>query len=101
MFKAEFLAQDLRQDEMIHQILDSVEKLESVFHQVVNSFDDKIKSFQSRIDDINKASHLVQLKIDKLKQTGSKVTKVFSNYKYPANSCFQEYQSLFKLNSNL
>lgn len=100
MFKAEFLAQDLRQDEMIHQILDSVEKLESVFHQVVNSFDDKIKSFQSRIDDINKASHLVQLKIDKLKQTGSKVTKVFSNYKYPANSCFQEYQSLFKLNSN-
>ena len=85
---------DLRKEETIKQIADSLEYLEKVATDVFSRISNRVEDNHSRLRAVNDRVNLAQAKIDTLKGS-HKATKVFSSAKYPAAEQIDEYGSVF------
>ena len=86
---------DLRKEETIHQIADSLEYLNKVANDVFSRITTRVAENRTRIQKINDRVNLAQAKVEKIKGGSNKATKVFALSKYPANEKFEEYKILF------
>lgn len=89
---------ELRREETIHQIADSLDYLDKVADEVFLKINTKVTDNRSRLQRINDRVSLAQAKVDKIKGS-KKATKVFACAKYPAQDDLEEYKMLFPLNS--
>lgn len=80
----------LRHEELIKQLSDTLELLDVATTQVFGGIESKISDFKKCLHEIDQRVEVVQTKINHLRQSGNKATKVFSNYKYPKSEfrCF-------------
>ena len=86
---------DLRREETIRQICDSLDYLEKVANDVFNRISNRVSENHSKLRAINERVNLAHARIDKVKDS-KKATKVFSSAKYPAEKSPSEYQTVYK-----
>lgn len=85
---------DLRREETILHIADSLNYLQKITNDVFSRIGKKVEEFGKRLNALNKRTSIAQAKINKIRGS-SKAIKVFSNYKYPAPEEFEEYKTFF------
>ena len=88
------VAPDLRREETIHQICDSLDYVDKVANDVFNRISSRVADNHARLRKVNDRVSLAQAKIDKIKGT-KKATKVFSGSKYPAVNEEEHYKSVY------
>ena len=86
---------DLRTEETVHQIVDSLSYLDQVANDVFTRIHNKVSENQTRLQKINDRVNLTQAKVDKIKGS-NKATKVFASAKYPAPELTEVYPTAFK-----
>lgn len=86
---------DLRREETIKQLCDSLDYLDSVANDVFTRISQRVADNHGKLRSINDRVNLAQAKIDKIKGT-NKATKVFSGAKYPSVDEEEAYRSLYK-----
>ena len=84
---------DLRREETILQIADSLEYLEKVANDVFTRISNRVAENRTRLQKVNDRVSLAQARVDKLKGS-NKATKVFASSKYPAENVQQNYNTL-------
>lgn len=95
-YQVPVVAPDLRHEETIRQICDSLDYLDKVASDIFKRISSRVSDNHTRLKSINDRVNLAQAKIDKIK-CSNKATKVFSSAKYPASGDSQdEYGSIFK-----
>lgn len=98
MREIKLIDENLRSEEIIHQISDALEALTEATEEIFNAIDCKVSQFQSRLQQIDNQTAVVTQKIDLVRQRGNKATRVFSVNKYPKNNLrLPEYQPLLSL----
>ena len=85
---------DLRREETILQIADSLDYLEKVANDVFTRISNRVAENRTKLQQVNDRVSLAQARVDKLKGS-NKATKVFASSKYPAESEEQNYSTLF------
>ncbi|KAK3102807.1 hypothetical protein FSP39_014056 [Pinctada imbricata] len=95
-FKVPGIPPDLRREETVHQIADSLEYLDKVADEVFQRINKRVVDNRTRLQKINDRVSLAQAKVDKIKGS-NKATKVFASAKYPAPDALEEYDLLFPL----
>ncbi|XP_067129028.1 WASH complex subunit 1-like [Centruroides vittatus] len=85
---------DLRREETILHIADSLNYLQKVTNDVFSRIGNKVEEFRKRLNTLNNRTSVAQAKINKIRGS-SKAIKVFSNYKYPAPDELEEYKTFF------
>lgn len=85
---------DLRREETILQITDSLEYLEKVANDVFTRISNRVAENRTRLQQVNDRVSLAQARVDKLKGS-NKATKVFASSKYPAEDEQKNYHTLF------
>ena len=93
-YEVPVVAPDLRREETIRQICDSLEYLEKVAGDVFSRISERVQDNHTRLRTINDRVNLAHAKIDRVKNS-KKATKVFSSAKYPAEKEVQQYQSVY------
>ena len=93
-YEVPVVAPDLRREETIRQICDSLDYLEKVANDVFNRISERVKDNHSRLRAINDRVNLAHAKIDTVKNS-KKATKVFSSAKYPSEKEVHTYQSVY------
>ena len=91
---------DLRTEETVHQIVDSLAYLDQVANDVFSRIHNRVAENQSRLQKINDRVNLTQAKVDKIKGS-NKATKVFASAKYPAPDVNEVYPTAFKHESDI
>ena len=91
---------DLRTEETVHQIVDSLAYLDQVANDVFSRIHNRVAENQSRLQKINDRVNLTQAKVDKIKGS-NKATKVFASAKYPAPDVTEVYPTAFKHESDI
>ena len=86
---------DLRREETIKQICDSLEYLEKISNDIFSRISTRVADNHNRLRKINDRVNLAQAKIEKIKGS-NKATKVFSSAKYPAAASQEVYSSIHK-----
>nr|CAD7579315.1 unnamed protein product [Timema californicum] len=88
------IPQDLRREETIIQIADSLDYLNHVMNDMFSQIKQRVSENKSKLQELKHRTSVVAAKVDKL--TGSnKSTKVFSSAKYPATGVHSDYQAIF------
>ncbi|PIO31721.1 hypothetical protein AB205_0118720 [Aquarana catesbeiana] len=85
---------DLRREETIQQITDTLQHLQTVSNDIFNRILQRVETNRTQLRNINNRVSLAQAKIEKIKGS-KKAIKVFSSAKYPAPDRLQEYTSIF------
>ena len=93
-FSAPGVSPDLRRDETVHQIVDSLEYLDKIANEVFSRIHSKVEDNKSRLQKLNDHVNNSQARIDKIKGS-KKATKVFATSKYPAQEYLDIYQTVF------
>lgn len=94
------IPEDLRRDETIHQIVDSLEYLDKIADEIFTRIHTRVSSNQAQLQKINDRVNLAEAKINKI--TGSKkATNVFASAKYPAQDTTEFYETVFKSDGKL
>ncbi|XP_076102834.1 WASH complex subunit 1-like [Mytilus galloprovincialis] len=86
---------DLRKEETIHQIADSLEYLNKMANDVFQRISSRVTENRTRLQKINDRVNLAQARVDKIRGGSNKATKVFALSKYPGKENFEEYKILF------
>ncbi len=86
---------DLRKEESIIQIVDALEYLDAVANDIFSRISHRVAENRDDLVSINNRLCVAQAKIDKIRNSSSKATKVFSSPKYPAPEKHQDYESVF------
>ena len=74
----------LRKEESYRQLVDSLEYLDAVATDIFNRISCRVAESRDQLTTINNRVNVAQAKIDKLRNSSSKATRVFSPPKYPA-----------------
>ena len=74
----------LRKEESYHQLVDALEYLDAVASDIFNRVSCRVAESRDQLTTINNRVNVAQAKIDKLRNSSSKATRVFSAPKYPA-----------------
>lgn len=82
-YSIELISHDMRREEMMTKIIESLEQLQTISGYLFNEIEDKINLFNNRLEDINCRTNECQLKIKQIRVSVNKATKIFANYKYP------------------
>ena len=89
------IAPDLRKEETIKQIGDTLEYLEKVTNSIFSKIGARVEENHTRLKNINDRINLAQAKIDTLKGS-NKATRVFSSAKYPSSDDIEQYHTVFQ-----
>lgn len=87
---------DLRKEESIRQLVDSLEYLDAVATDIFNRVSARVAENSKELTGINNRVNLAQAKIDRIRNSTSKATKVFSPPKYPAPEKLSHYETVFQ-----
>lgn len=90
----ELIPSDIREEEMVERMMDTMDGLKRIMDAVFSGIDFKLNKFKGRLKSIEIRSNEAQIKVDQLKNAKSRATKVFSNYKFPATNVYQVYQPI-------
>lgn len=90
---------DLRREETVHQIADSLNYLDQVANEVFKRISNKLNENRTRLQRVNDRISLAQAKVDKIKGS-NKATKVFASAKYPVSEDLEEYGLIFPLQTS-
>eukprot|EP00039_Didymoeca_costata_P018699 m.334591 g.334591 ORF g.334591 m.334591 type:complete len:505 (-) comp17392_c0_seq1:151-1665(-) len=82
-FKVPVVPSDLRLEESLLQLLDSLEYLETVVDDVFGRIEAKVAVHRDKVIDVNNRLNVAQAKVQKIVGTRN-ATQVFSSAKYPA-----------------
>lgn len=94
-FNIPSIAEDLRRDETIHQIVDSLEYLDKIADEIFTRIHTRVANNQANLQKLNDRVSLAEAKISKI--SGSKkATNVFASAKYPAPDTTEFYETVFK-----
>jgi WAS family protein 1 len=88
---------DLRQEEMMQQICDSLQYLEQISSDIFARISNRITDNRTQLAKLNGRIDTAQAKIDRIKGS-NKATRVFSSAKYPSLDEECNYRSLFERN---
>ena len=77
-------------------MVDSLEYLDAVANDIFNRISARVADHRDDLVAINNRINVAQAKIDKIRNTTSKATRVFSPPKYPPPDKLDEYQSVFR-----
>ena len=91
---------DLRREETIHQIADTLEYLEKIANDVFDRIEKRVTENQTRLTEVNKRLDVAQARVDKIKNS-HKAIRVFSSAKYPAPEKNDVYKSVFTDDTDL
>ena len=91
---------DLRQEETVHQLVDSLEYLDKVANEIFTRIHNKVSTNGDQLRKLNDRISLAQAKIDKIKGS-NKATKVFASAKYPSQDAAEFYMSVFEKEEGL
>lgn len=91
---------ELRHEEFILQIADSLEYLEKVTEDVFKRITTCVNETQEKLKLINQRTDHAQAKIDMLKGS-KKAIRVFSSAKYPGKETLENYKSIFDCKNEL
>ncbi len=84
VYEVPLVSSNLRPQEMISQMADTLEFLDQVSNEIFSRVSLKIQESRSRINNIHKRVEIAQAKIDGLKGS-RKATKIFSSSRFPGN----------------
>lgn len=88
---------DMRKEESIRQAVDALEYLEAVANDIFNRISFRVGENRDQLIAINNRINVAQAKIDKIRSSSSKATKVFSSPKYPGGgSVTSDYRTVFQ-----
>lgn len=87
---------DLRREESYHQIVDALEYLDAVANDIFNRISCRVADSRDQLTTINNRINVAQAKIDKLRSSSSRATRVFSSPKYPAPEKVVEYETIYQ-----
>ena len=99
-YNVPIVSHDLRQEEFVLQIADTLEYLENVTEDIFGRITKRVQECQQRLDMVNKRTDSAQAKINALKGS-KKAIRVFSGAKYPSGELAEVYQSIFDLDNDL
>lgn len=83
-YEAHLIPSDLRHDECILQVADSLDHLSRVATTILDGLQERMNEYKGRLQSIQARADLARAKISVIRGS-SKATKVFSSYKYPAD----------------
>ena len=86
----------LRKEESYHQLVDALEYLEAVAADIFNRVSCRVAESRDQLTSINNRVNVAQAKIDKLRNSSSKATRVFSPPKYPAPDRLADTTSVYQ-----
>ena len=86
---------DLRKEESIVQIVDALEYLDAVANDIFSRISFRVAENRDELIVINNRLCVAQAKIDKIRNSSSKATRVFSPPKYPSLEYPKNYESVF------
>ena len=95
MYHVPVVLPDLRREESLSQIIDSLEYLQAIANDIFNRISNRVAENRDQLTAINNRINTCQAKVDKLRSHRSKATQVFSTPKYPAPEFLSEYTTLF------
>lgn len=73
----------MRREEMMSQIMISLEQLTAISDIVFNKIDKRINSLSEKLLDIDQRRTRCAQRIQQIKLVANKATKIYANYKYP------------------
>lgn len=79
------IPQDLRQEEMLLQLEETLKNLQLISEQVFSKIDCNIGRYQKELEDIGRRADSTREKVDQLKASKNKAIKIFSSHKYPSS----------------
>ncbi|XP_062502341.1 WASH complex subunit 1-like [Corticium candelabrum] len=85
---------DLRKEESLYQVADTLNHLERVANDVFNRISRRVAENRDRLSAVNNRVNLALAKIEKVKGS-TKATRVFSSSKYPAPDQLEASKSLY------
>jgi len=91
---------DLRQNETIFQVVDSLEYLDKVANEIFNRIHSRVQNNSAQLQKINDRVSLAQAKIDKIKGS-KKATTVLASPKYPSADHTDPYETIFQNDEKL
>lgn len=86
---------DLRKEESYQQVVDALEYLDAVANDIFNRISCRVADNRDHLTALNQRINVARAKIDHLRGSSSKATKVFSSPKYPAPEKVSEYQTIY------
>lgn len=86
----------LRKEESYHQLVDALEYLDAVATDIFNRVSCRVAESRDQLTIINNRVNVAQAKIDKLRNSSSKATRVFSPPKYPAPERIAETTTVYQ-----
>ena len=86
----------LRKEESYHQLVDALEYLDAVATDIFNRVSCRVAESRDQLTAINNRVNVAQAKIDKLRNSSSKATRVFSPPKYPAPERISETTTVYQ-----
>ena len=86
---------DLRKEESIQQLVNALEYLDAVANDIFNRISSRVAENRDQLTGLNNRINVAQAKIDKLRTSSTKATRVFATPKYPAPKSISHYQSVF------
>ena len=96
MYNVPAILPDLRKEESYRQIVDALEYLDAVANDVFNRIGHRIGENKEHLVQLNTRINVAQAKIDKLRSSSTKATRVFAPPKYPAPAAMGEYRTVFQ-----
>ncbi|KAI1887987.1 hypothetical protein AGOR_G00180410 [Albula goreensis] len=94
VYSVPLIQPDLRREEAIHQIADSLQYLEKISADIFSRVSQSVEKNRAHLQAVNDRIKLAQARVQKIKGS-KKATKVFSSAKYPAPERLQDYSSIF------
>ena len=86
----------LRKEESYRQLADALEYLDAVATDIFNRVSCRVAESRDQLTAINNRVYVAQAKIDKLRNSSSKATRVFSAPKYPAPELLAETTTVYQ-----
>nr|XP_046216332.1 WASH complex subunit 1-like [Oncorhynchus gorbuscha] len=94
VYSVPLIQSDLRREEAVHQIADTLLYLETISTDIFTRVSESVERNRCQLQSVTDRIRLAQARVNKIKGS-KKATKVFSSAKYPAPERLQDYSSIF------
>ncbi len=96
VYNVPVILRDLRREESYQQVVDALEYLDAVANDIFNRISCRVADNRDQLTALNNRINVARAKIELLRSSSSKATKVFSSPKYPAPERMTEYHTLYQ-----
>ncbi|XP_044752257.1 WASH complex subunit 1-like [Coccinella septempunctata] len=99
-YSVNLIPPNLRKNETIIQIADSLDHLSKVLDDVMLHIEKRVDNYNNKLEKVSNRLHNVESKIGQLKHTKNAI-QVFSSSKHPANDIKRNYTSIFPTDTEI